>query len=432
MPDARKGAVRTDLTAERWLTHLRALCDAPHYAVAVSGGPDSMALMGLAAQAQQTHGQRFTVLTVDHGVRPEARRETAMVRDQAKALNLPVKVLKCPDRLTASGLQEAAREARYQLMADYCHRHGIHALVTAHHLHDQAETVLMRLARGSDLAGLAGMSPVLGRDQLIIVRPFLAYPPDDLVMICRQMNLPSVQDPSNRDQRFERVRWREALPALTALGLSPDRLAQSASRLRRVYDDLTDMAHDHMQKWQAILPIGIIRLPRAEFIELSDTVRRRILTQSLVWLGRGAHPPRQSSLDAVMRRCLGQDPSGCTLAGVDIRIRRHDILMGRELAALKALAPQPVARRNYVVWDGRFSLHLSRTVAPFAVAPLGHLGLRQLKSAGFEADRSIPSRFYTTMPALFDGDQLVACPHLMPDHRAIAGLVTPFATKSLS
>ncbi len=421
-----------------WLDHLRRLYDAPHYALAVSGGSDSMALVALAAHCQNLSGPsdqtgfsvpRFTVLTVDHGLRPEAKAETRLVSRQARALGLKVKVLTVNDKLSFGGVQAAARDARYRLMEDYCHAQGITALVTAHHAQDQAETMLMRLARGSDLAGLSCIPPISVRGQLVVIRPFLEHMPDDMAAICHAAGLSVVSDPSNHDTRFERVRWRNALPRLAEWGLTASMLGQSAARLRRVHDDLTKLAHDYLRQWQAILPMGVVRLPRAEFVALPQTIQRRLLTDCFVWLGGANHPPRQRSMDAVLALSAASHSSGRTLAGVDLRIRRQDIVLGREAAAAQLLPALTVKRQMSMIWDGRYRLEIARKHRGNQIAALGREGLKALKAQGFVSDPAIPTRFYASVPAIFEGSQLVSCPHLLADQQAQAGLISPFATK---
>lgn len=436
MPGARKTQPHTPHNAAVvWLDHLRRLYDAPHYALAVSGGPDSMALVALAAQCQSLPDNagfavpRFTVLTVDHGLRPEAKAETRLVSRQARELGLKVKILTVNEKLEFSGVQAAARNARYRLMEDYCHAQGIMALVTAHHAQDQAETMLMRLARGSDLAGLSCIPPISVRGQLVVIRPFLEQMPDEMAAICHAAGLSVVNDPSNHDTRFERVRWRHALPRLAELGLPASMLGQSAARLRRVHDDLTKLAHDYLRQWQAILPMGVVRLPRAEFVALPQTIQRRLLTDCFVWLGGASHPPRQSSMDAVLALCAASHSSGRTLAGVDLRIRRQDIVLGREAAAAQLLPALAVKRQMSMIWDGRYRLEIAQKHRGNRLSALGREGLQALKAQGFMPDPAIPKRFYASVPAIFEGSQLVSCPHLLADQQAQAGLISPFATK---
>ena len=204
-------------------------------AVALSGGPDSMAL----AHALHALGFKLHLLTVDHGLRDESA-------DEAKSVGAWVRgwkgcthhILRWQGQKAASRIQENARAARYGLMAEYCRMHGIAHLCLAHHRDDQAETVLLRLAAGSGLDGLAGMRDMQVMDGLTLVRPFLSVPKSDLIAYCRMHDLSYVEDPSNVADKFARVRLRHAREILEREGLSSKRLSLSAQRLARGRDAL--------------------------------------------------------------------------------------------------------------------------------------------------------------------------------------------------
>ena len=186
-----------------------------HLALAVSGGSDSVALMVLAARwvQSQADAPNVTVLTVDHGLRPASAEEAAQVGRWARALGLDHAILGWRGAKPSSGLQAAAREARYALMSDWCLEHGAAAIVTAHTANDQAETVMMRLARGSGVDGLAGMM----RETLApwpVLRPLLGVTRARLRAVLTAAGHDWIDDPSNDDTAFERIRMRQALDAL--------------------------------------------------------------------------------------------------------------------------------------------------------------------------------------------------------------------------
>lgn len=220
-------------------------------AVAVSGGPDSMALLWLLSQAAQTNsGAEIYALTVDHGLRPEAAAEAAQVGQWVK--NWPhVKhaVLKIDSLDGQSGVMENARAARYDLLADYCRKNKIKTLFVAHHLDDQAETFLFRLAKGSGLDGLAAMRRETRYDEnLIIMRPLLEIPKSRLIATCRQNGMSFVADPTNDDTGFARNRLRAAQDVLAAEGLTSKRLAVTAARMARARAALEHYADQSFDK----------------------------------------------------------------------------------------------------------------------------------------------------------------------------------------
>jgi tRNA(Ile)-lysidine synthase len=205
-----------------------------HVLAAVSGGPDSMALMGLLARwARSQPHLTLSIATVDHGFRPEARAEAEFVAQAAQALGLSCTILTRKGPVPDSGLQEVAREARYDLLYGCARAIDARVLVTAHHADDQAETVLMRLCHASGPGGLAGMRSDMPRGAVTLMRPFLDVPQARLAASLAELGLASLSDPSNADPRFERVRLRQLGDALAGFGLTRDRLVLLAKRAAR-------------------------------------------------------------------------------------------------------------------------------------------------------------------------------------------------------
>jgi len=218
----------------------RGLEDLPRLVLAVSGGPDSTALLVLAARwvKRLERGPKLFAITVNHGLRPEAAREAAAVARLARRLGVSHRTLRWHGRKPRSGLQEAARNARYALLAQAAMREGIAHILTAHTLDDQAETVLFRMARGSGLLGLAGMAPVAplpaqAGQEIFLIRPLLHVPKARLVATLKAAKIGYSEDPTNLDPRFTRPRLRTLMPALAQEGLDARGLARLAMRLRR-------------------------------------------------------------------------------------------------------------------------------------------------------------------------------------------------------
>ncbi len=200
--------------------------------IAVSGGPDSTALLYLVSHwAARVGGPAVYAATVDHGLRPESAAEAAAVGALAAKLGVPHATLRWTGPKPETRLQERAREARYELLVTHARKIGAEGLVVAHHLDDQAETVLMRLTRGSGISGLAGMAAVSARDGLTLLRPLLEATKAELVAVCDAAGLAYARDPSNADEAYTRVRLRKVLAdeGLDAAGLA--RLARRAAQV---------------------------------------------------------------------------------------------------------------------------------------------------------------------------------------------------------
>jgi tRNA(Ile)-lysidine synthase len=210
---------------------------APALVLAVSGGPDSLALMWLAARWRRalSRGPRLIAVTVDHGLRTEAAREARDVKRLARSLDLPHRTLRWTGAKPDTGLPAAARAARYRLLAKAARSSGATHILTAHTRDDQAETLLMRMLRGSGIAGLAAMGRRTERDGVILARPLLDVSKARLIATLKRAKLDFADDPTNRDLNFTRPRLRALMPALAAEGGDPANLVRLAARLARAH-----------------------------------------------------------------------------------------------------------------------------------------------------------------------------------------------------
>jgi tRNA(Ile)-lysidine synthase len=263
--------------------------------LAVSGGPDSLALLLLAAEARPL---RVEAATVDHALRPESRAEAEMVARVCERLGVPHRILTATwaDK-PGTAVQERARRMRYRLLGEWARERGIDALLTAHHLDDQAETFMMRLARGAGVKGLAGMRRVTraSAGAIAVVRPLLGWRHCELEAVCAAAGIEAVQDPSNEDEQFERVRMRKALGM--ADWLDSAAVAESADHLAEA-DGALGWATD--LEWRR----GVTRAGAQIVYKPSDApreIRRRIIRRAILALAsEGRTEPRGRELDQVL------------------------------------------------------------------------------------------------------------------------------------
>jgi tRNA(Ile)-lysidine synthase len=312
-----------------------------HYrriALAVSGGPDSLALLVLAAEyAAFTHEQqRFVVYSVDHGLRKEAAHEAAFVLGEAKRLGLEARLLRWTGEKPATGLQEAARDARYRLFGQAMRRDGAEVLATAHHLGDQAETVLMRLAHGSGIEGLRGMDYLSRIGDVTIVRPLLGIDPADLGEVVRDAGLTPVTDPSNADRDFERVRWRQLMPELEALGLDARRFGKFAQRMRDAETALAAMTAEALSAVDFGPGGDKAALPRSLLTGLPRAIAVRVVGRVLERVGGGRKPHALAAVEALTDRLIGE-PVQTTLHGCIVRSGARTVRVSRETGRRAAL-----------------------------------------------------------------------------------------------
>ena len=328
-----------------------------HVALAVSGGADSIAMMRLAHDWARTHhpGLRLSVLTVDHCLRAGSAAEALQVRGWAEGLGLPHHTL-CWDQLPkpATGLQAKARAARYDLMAAWCGAHGAGALLTAHTLDDQAETVLMRLARTASPESLAGIRPRGAWKGLPLLRPLLRVRRQALRDDLAARGQGWAEDPSNADRRFERVRVRQSLAVAGVGTVTPERLAALADASCRTSLLLERLADRWISLWLTEEAAGICHIPCSAFHGLPAALQERILGRIVTRYGGGGPAPEPSELQRLIRWAAAEDgPMRRTLGGALLGRRKQGFWVTREPARVTA-APLTVPVSGRAVWDGRF------------------------------------------------------------------------------
>ena len=388
--------------------------------LAVSGGGDSMAMLALAHGWARVMGIGLRVVTIDHGLRAASAAEAAMVGAECAALGHPHSVLHWSWD-GQGNLQDAARAARLRLIDGW--RGEIGEVLFAHTRDDQAETVLMRLARGSGVEGLSAMAP-LRRPQgcgFRQVRPLLDISRADLRHYARTLRLPFVDDPSNDDPRFDRVRARRALAALADLGLTADGLADTAARMDRARTALAARAASVAQSLvlQDDAATGQLVLDRDALACVERDTQLRLVAAALQWVGGAPYRPRASALEGLLDRVLGG--AGGTLCGAQVAVARHTIRLFREHAAVRDTATPTGPDR---LWDGRWRV-AGASVAGLETRALGPDGWARMagKPAG-----APPFEAALSLPAVFDGDTLIACAPLGHGPAHEATLIRPAAS----
>lgn len=258
-------------------------------ALAVSGGPDSMALAALVSGWVLEAGRvPAHVLIVDHGLRSESADEARRVKGWLEALpGLSVQILRWTGDKPSAAIMEKARAARYRLLDEYCEEKGISTLFLAHHRDDQAETFLIRLAKGSGLDGLSGMTAARGGGAVMLLRPFLGVPKARLVATCRARGVPFVEDPSNANPVWLRPRLRASREILEREGLDSKRLAQTAARLARAREALDFYARQAHDAALRSREAGSARLDYATLLACPEEARLRVLLMALSDLSPG-------------------------------------------------------------------------------------------------------------------------------------------------
>ena len=275
-------------------------------AVAVSGGPDSMALCHLLAQWGNARSIDVHALSVDHGLRKESADEAEQVGVWLSALGVQHQVLRW-DTPSEKRVQEEARKARYAMMARYCAEHDIRALFLGHHMDDQAETVLFRLAKGSGLDGLVGMRAVQNYDEnLCLMRPLLNATKSDILDFCARSGISFVQDPSNESDQYSRVRLRRARSVLEEEGLSAKRLSVTARRLLRARNALDEIAKKTYEKNAVEINSKRVVFDVNALSTCPEEIVLRVILRGMEMFRHGAnYAPRMERVEGLVSNLLG-------------------------------------------------------------------------------------------------------------------------------
>jgi len=372
--------------------------------VAVSGGGDSIALLSVMAKYAVEQGVELCVITVDHGLRPEFKHEAAVVTDLCQKLVLPHHMEYWSNWDGAGNMQAEARDGRYALMADWAYAQGIKHIALGHTADDQAETVLMRLARASGLDGLSAMPLRHVRYGIEWVRPFLGIRRETLRLYLQASSLKWIDDPSNLDRGFERVRVRDALTVLETLGVGVDALSEVADHLRQAREALN---------WQTFLlardivdiQAGAVVMPLNRFRAQPTELKRRLLVHVIQWLNGQDYPPRR---DATARALTAID-AGQTITVMGCQMSHADghVWIYREL---KAVAD--VRAELGETWDVRWQVDGPDDDAEIEIRPLGYEVLAQIE--GWR-DMGIPRAALAVTPSVWWGTDVIAAPVVVED-----------------
>ncbi|WP_340109090.1 tRNA lysidine(34) synthetase TilS [Pikeienuella sp. HZG-20] len=382
--------------------------------VAVSGGGDSMALLHLADRWARARGHALEVATVDHGLRAESAAEARLVGGVAGALGRRHEILEWRGWAGHGNLQAEARKARQRLLSDWAARRGLAAIALGHTMDDQAETVILRLGRGSGVDGLSAMAARAEAMGATWIRPLLGVRRAALRAWLRAADAPWIEDPSNEDARFDRVRARRSLSALAPLGVTAEGLAATAARMRGARDALDHAVASLAAEAARWGVCGDLHLTLAPLRAAPRELARRLLRAGLTRAAGADYGPRAESeaqlLDAMLSRRLGGGRSlhGC-LIRPDGPLR---VVISREAAAVDP-TPAPLSADG-TIWDGRF-LVAGEDAAE--IAPLGEAGARrlaELSGAGlWRAPKhweAAPRAARLTTPALWREGALAAAP----------------------
>lgn len=367
--------------------------------VAVSGGSDSLAMMYLLRDWAEIGGPTVHAVTVDHGLRAESAEEARQVAAHAARLGISHDCLLWEGWDGSGNLSDQARRARYRLLAEWAEDRAISHVVVAHTADDQAETFLMRLAREAGVDGLSAMAPERRLGRVKFCRPALRVTREELRDVLRARGVEWIDDPSNEDESYERVRARKVMAALAPLGLSAGALTTVAHHMSEVRKTLywyVFLAARDLVSFEA----GDMLIARKTFRTLQREVSRRLMQSALKWISNAEYGPRGRAMELLMEGL--RSGTGMTLQGCRVIVEPHQFRIVREY---NAVASNRVGIGE--IWDARWQLTGVVTPGRLEIGALGPAGLRQCpnwRAAG------LPEASQLSGPAVWRGDELIAAP----------------------
>jgi tRNA(Ile)-lysidine synthase len=375
----------------------------PLVAVATSGGPDSLALAILADRWARSRGGVAWAVTVDHGLRPESAVEARQAGVWLGARGIPHAILNWKGEKPTSGLQEAARAARYRLLGEWCRAQGCLHLLTAHHREDQAETFLIRRRAKSGPDGLAAMPAVREAAGYRIVRPLLAVPRARLKAFLIAEGQDWIDDPSNRNPAFERVRLRD-----TPFGddIFAEIAEHAAARVER-----EGALNRLMARHVFLHPAGFATLDPAPILAAPGDLAERLLSRVAATVGGAIYPPRRERVARLCDGLAAAPDRPRTLGGCRFVPWRGRVLVMREVAAAAPLRLSPGAA---CIWDRRFQVSASARKG-LVLGCLGQDGVAALGRARLQGNRltELPPLVHPALPAFRDGQGcILGVPHI--------------------
>lgn len=374
-------------------------------AVACSGGADSLCLTLQLADWCAAHNIALTALHVNHHLRLQATQEADCVKQWLIHKNIQCHILTVGRDLRKEGnIQAAARHARYALLTKWCKDNNISYLCVAHHADDQAETFLMRLARGSGVDGLSAMKPVTQYNGITVLRPYLYHTKAEIIAILKKDHQSWIDDPSNKNKSFTRVVMRDVLPVLQEASITSRHIVNVTSHLARASDCLHQMVNEWIVEQGVWKGAYYAALPTSVFQSLHKELALRVVSQCLLHFH--SDELRFKHLEPLVHALQKEAHRKVTLHHCVIHPYRNRILIYRERRHMQG----GVIMKEDFLWDHRVRIH--KTLGEnYRCAALGEAGLALLKAQKYTLP-SLPASLLHTLPAIWHLEELYAVPHI--------------------
>jgi len=299
------------------------------FAVAVSGGPDSMALAFLSNLLMNETKYKMYFLLIDHGIRKNSGKEALQVKKLLKKKGINLQVLKNKKKI-ATNIQKNARDLRYELLVEFCRRNKVKSLLTAHHKDDQVETFLIRLSRGSGVEGLSSMSQSTNLKYGIkLIRPFLEFKKNQLKHISNKVFKKTIKDPSNKNRKFLRTNIRELTNMLENKGLNFDQIIRSIKNISSTKEAINFYVNRSLKKFVKFKKKETT-LDLKMFKREPQEVKFKIINRIVKNRSLSYYPPRSQKVLNLISRFEAKNPKKCTLGGCIFERKKNLLHVTRE------------------------------------------------------------------------------------------------------
>ena len=342
--------------------------------IAVSGGSDSMALFHMLTDWKSSDKPEIIVASIDHGLRSESKLEVEFVKKACEMKKVKHFSLAPSTHLSKiqGNLQDNARSARYTLLRNWAIAKNLQCILLGHTLDDQEENLLIRFFRGSGVDGLVSMEEMVARNEILWMRPLLKFRKEDLRNYLRTNNYSWVDDPSNHDNKYTRVRMRKLLKQLKSNNLITPNFVKTADHMLRASKLSREIAISNSKTLLSFNDVGQISFKVEKFSKLFEDSRYRILAGIVSWFSGSFYKPRFSQLENVYNKILNVNITGSTLGGTVFKKKNGIVTVTRELGSIEE---NFLVKNKKFIWDNRWLITLkSGYQGQLYVKPYGLLG----------------------------------------------------------
>ncbi len=368
--------------------------------IAVSGGSDSMALLHILTDWESATKPNLLVASINHGLRPESKSEVEFVKKICQEKKVEHVSLAPATNLsnTQGNLQHNARSERYKLLKNWAISKNLQCIFIGHTLDDQEENLLMRFFRGSGVDGLVSMEEIVLREGLLWIRPLLKSRKEDLRNYLRNNNYSWIDDPSNYDDKYQRVKIRKLLQQLKSRNLIASNFVKTAAHMLRASKLSKETAISNAKSLLSCDDVGKITFEAKKFFELFEDTQYRILAGIISWFSGNFYKPRFSQLENMNRKIINnRNLSGATLGGTVFKKKNGVVSVTRELASVKE---NHLIKNEKFIWDNRWLITLKSGVqSKLFIKPYGLLSFDENK---FCIDGDFDKRALTTIPIIVE------------------------------